>query len=285
MSGQRDAGNVGKRCGRPAACGPGARAALLLGLVTLAGAALAQSDAELAVEIANPIANIVSIPLQSNWERKVGPVDGGRRYVLNVQPVIPFKINNEWNLITRTIVPVVDQSEIFPGAGSQFGLSDTLFSGWFSPAKPTAGGWIWGVGATFLIPTGTDDYLTTGKWGLGPTAVAVKQDGGLTYGALANHVWSVAGQSSRADISSTFVQPFVTYVWPNAWGVAALAEVTRDWENSQTSAPITALVTKMTRIGNVPVQFLVGPRYYASSFDNGAKGWGARFNVVVLLPK
>jgi hypothetical protein len=259
--------------------------AVSVALSTAAAPAHAQSNEELARNLANPVAAMISVPFQSNFDQDIGPARDGDRYTLNIQPVIPFSIGEDWNLISRTILPVVDQSDIFPGAGSQTGLGDTVQSFFFSPKAPTAGGWIWGAGPVLLLPTGTNDLLTTDKWGAGPTAVALKQEGPWTVGFLGNHIWSFAGDSDRSDVSTTFAQPFLTRTWPTGWTVTATTESTYDWKAEQWTVPLGLFAGKVTRIGSQTVQFAGGPRYYADSGEGGPHGWGLRATVVLLFPR
>ena len=154
--------------------------------------------ARMAQKLANPLAAMISFPMQLNYDQDFGEHDAGDRFLLNVQPVVPISISEDWNLISRTILPVVTQNELAVGAGRQTGLGDTTESLWFSPVKPTDKGLIWGVGPVILIPTATDDLLGGGKWGLGPTVVGLKQNGPWTIGGLANHVWSVPWELENA---------------------------------------------------------------------------------------
>jgi hypothetical protein len=195
---------------------PAMRILAAFGLLLAASAAPADDAVELAKKLANPVAALISVPFQLNYDPDIGPAEDGERWTLNFQPVVPIELNKDWNLISRTILPVIDQQDIFPGAGSQTGIGDIVQSLFFSPKAPTESGWIWGVGPVFLLPTGSDELLTTDKWGGGPTGVALKQQGPWTYGILANHIWSFAGDDARPDVNSTFLQPFVNYTTPAA---------------------------------------------------------------------
>lgn len=241
-------------------------------------------DQDLAKKLSNPIASLISVPFQLNYDRGFGPVDG-HKTILNIQPVIPISLNEDWNVISRTIVPVVWQSDIAGKSGSQSGLGDTVQNFFLSPKQPGPGGVIWGVGPVFLLPTATDDLLGSEKWGLGPTAVVLKQDGPWTYGGLANHIWSIAGERSRQDVNSTFLQPFLSYTTADAWTFALNTESTYNWETNDWSVPINMMASKLVTFGKQPVSFQVGARYWAAAPENGPEGWGFRANVTFLFPK
>ena len=238
---------------------------------------------ELAKQLSNPIASLISVPFQFNWDEDIGPNRDGRKFQLNFQPVVPIKLNADWTLISRTIVPVVDQNIPFLGDGSQSGIGDITQSFFFSPAKPGPGGVIWGAGPVILIPTGRD-FIGADKWGLGPTGVVLKQEGPWTYGVLANHIWSVGG-SGNQDISSTFLQPFLSYTTKDAWTFGLNAESSYDWKGEQWTVPINLTVSKLTHIGKQPISLGVGARYWADGPATAPHGWGARLIVTLLFPK
>jgi len=240
------------------------------------------SQAELAKKLNNPVAALISVPIQNNWDFGIGPADA-MKYTANIQPVIPVSVSENWNVIIRTILPVI-YAESPTGGGSTSGLGDTTQSFFLSPKQPTSGGWVWGAGPVFYWPTSTDDVLGPGKVGAGPTAVLLKQDHGWTYGVLANHIWSFAGQSDTPDINSTFLQPFLGYTTKTYTTFMLNTESSYDWENEQWTVPLNLMVAQLMKIGKMPVQFQVGGRYYAER-PFGGPDWGLRFAVTLLFPK
>jgi hypothetical protein len=256
-----------------------------VGFLHLADPARAEDQAELAKKLANPISSLISVPIQVNYDQNMAQNQEGSQWKINIQPVIPFSMSENWNINTRTIVPLIDQDDIpVPGQGES-GLGDITASQFFSPKALTAGGWTWGAGPVWLLPTATEDSLGTGKWGIGPTAVALKQSGPWTYGALFNHIWSFAGDDDRADVNSTFLQPFVAYVTKTHTTFSMNTESTYDWESEEWSVPINFMVKQMLKIGRQPVQIAAGVRYWVDSPEGSPEDWGARLEFTFLFPK
>jgi hypothetical protein len=242
----------------------------------------AESDEELAKATQNPIAAMISLPIQNNWDFGIGPADA-MRYTLNVQPVIPFSLNSEYNLIVRTIIPYIYAEAPVQGGDNESGLGDIVQSFFLSP-KASVGGWIVGAGPVILYPTASNDALGSEKWGAGPTVVLLKQQSGFTYGLLANQIWSFAGDNERANVSATFVQPFLSYTTKTFTTFGVNTESTYDWENSQWTVPLNTTVTQLLKIGGQPLTMQLGYRYYAEAPDGGPD-WGLRFAVTLLFPK
>jgi len=260
--------------------------ALYLGTLLLALPVWAQEEAdqtaELAKKLQNPIASMISVPLQNNWDFDIGPADA-MKYVVNIQPVIPFSIGKDWNLITRTIVPVIYAESPAVGGDASSGLGDITQSFFFSP-KASVGGWIMGGGPVLLYPSATEKNLGARKFGAGPTAVVLKQQSGWTYGMLANHIWSFAGEGGREDVSATFLQPFLSFTTKTYTTIGINTESTYDWKHSQWTVPINATVSQLLKLGGMPIQFQIGGRAYAEK-PSGGPGWGLRFTVTFLFPK
>jgi hypothetical protein len=245
----------------------------------------AAQEQDFAKQLANPVAALISVPIQANYDEDFGIDDEGAVLRINVQPVIPFSIGQDWNLISRTILPVLNFDDVPLPGSSEFGLGDTVQSLFFSPKAPTASGWIWGAGPAFLIPTATDEVLGSEKWGIGPTGVVLRQSGSWTYGALANHIESFAGTSRRADVSATFIQPFLTYITPTQTTFGLNTESTYDWETNKWSTPINFNVYQMLKFGEQLVQIGGGVRYWVTAPDAGPEDWGLRLQFVLLFPK
>jgi hypothetical protein len=186
----------------------------------------AGESTELAKKLSNPVSDLVSVPFQFNWEQNVGPNEA-TRFVLNVQPVMPFALNKDWNLIMRVIVPWVSQPALAEGGQPAFGVSDVLTSFFVSPSR---GGLIWGVGPAISLPSTTIPSLGTEKWSAGPTVVALKQTGPVTAGVLWNQIWSFSGNTTRADVNQMFLQPFLAYQASRTWTITLQSETTANWE-------------------------------------------------------
>ena len=247
-----------------------------------APAAGGDDTAELAKKLANPVASLISVPLQSNFDFRMG-AGNGWRYTLNVQPVIPVKLSPNWNMISRTIIPIIHQGSVTaPGVG-QSGLGDITQSLFFSPNKSEP--FIWAVGPVFLVPTATNANLGTQKFGIGPTVLVLKQQHGWTVGILANHIWSVAGKSSRAAVNSTFLQPFVSYSTKDGWTYAINTESTYDWNGHTWAVPINPLVSKLVRFGTQPVSFGGGVKCWVTTPSGGPETCSVRIVVTALFPK
>ncbi|MFO1313202.1 MAG: transporter [Burkholderiales bacterium] len=246
-----------------------------------ANACAQQTEAQLALAAQNPIAALISLPFQYNYDQNLGIREEGHKNYLNIQPVIPISLNDHWNVISRTIVPLID---LDPGGGaeSRSGIGDITQSFFFSPKALTEDGWTWGIGPVVYMDTASND-LGANKWGLGPTGVFLKQANGWTYGALLNHIWSVGG-SGKKDINNTFLQPFLTYTTSTHTSFTLQTESTYDWTAEQWSVPVHFIVSQLTKIGGQPIQFQLAARYWADSPELGAHGWGVRAVVTFLFP-
>jgi hypothetical protein len=252
-----------------------------------AAPAAAATAENLAKQLSNPIADLVSLPLQFNWNEGYGP-NHELQFVLNFQPVVPFHISKDWNLIERFIVPFVSTPELAPGVGPVSGLGTVIFSSFFSPRN--SGKFIWGVGPVVGLPMTSDPLLGGGQWLMGPTAVGLTQAGPWTVGALVNQLFSVAttGNQPRPYYSQALIQPFVAYTTKTAVTFTLNSLSTYNWEaasDQRWTVPVNLLVSKLTKLGPFPLSIQAGAGYYAAHPDIGPRGWRLQMQFVVLLPQ
>jgi len=238
---------------------------------------------EVADKLSNPVSGIVSMPFQNNIDYGIGTFNGSK-YTLNFQPVIPIALGKNLNLITRYVIPIVDQRDVTGENTSQFGLSDATVSAFFTPVK-TRNGLIWGAGPAFLFPIGTDDLLSTRKWAVGPTAILLKQLNGFTYGFLVNQLWSVAGEKNRPDVNQMFLQPFIAKNWKSGAGISLSGEVTENWESSTTTVFLNPVVNGVTKLGKQIVQLGIGPRIEIAGPSGSKSDFGLRAVLTFVFSK
>jgi len=267
----------------------GVTTAFLSGLLCQPAFAADDDATALAKAAQNPVADMISLPFQWNTNYNYGPLDR-QQQVLNIQPVYPINLNSEWNLITRTIVPVVSQPPFTSSQDRENGLGDIQVSAFLSPVKPTSGGWIWGAGLIAQFDTASDDRLGQGKYGLGPTAVALKIAGPWVTGALINQVWSVAGDDDRADVSQMLIQPFINYNFPHSPGryLSFSPIVTANWEADHArdvwTVPLGLGIGQIMRFGEQPVNLQLSYYTNVEKPDFGPD-YQIRFQLVFLFPK
>jgi hypothetical protein len=240
-------------------------------------------SAELAKKLSNPVSDLVSVPFQFNCEANVGPSEL-TRFVLNVQPVMPFSLNEDWNLIARLIMPFVSQPPLSQGDSAASGISDITASFFFSPNKVSS--FIIGVGPAVVLPSTSEPTLGSGKWSAGPTAVVLKQTGPWTYGALWNQVWSFSGDPNRTDVNQMFLQPFLAYQATQTVTLTAQSEMTGNWkaDNQKWTIPINFLVAKLSSFGVFPASYQIGFGAFPVHADVGPS-WKIRGAIVILLPR
>jgi len=239
--------------------------------------------AKLAKETQNPVASLISVPFQNNFNFDVGPRHV-TQWIMNVQPVIPISLNDDWNLITRTIVPIINQPSVANHVRSAFGLGDINPTLFLSPAKPSK--LIWGVGPTWTMPTATDSMLGANKWDAGPAIVVLTMQGPWVIGALANNQWSFAGSGDHS-VNAMLVQPFINYNLDKGWYLTTAPIITANWNADDSDVwtlPLGCGVGRVFRVGKQPVNVQL------SAYDNvhtpvdGAQ-WQLRFQVQLLFPK
>ena len=245
----------------------------------------AAGDSDLAKKLQNPIGDLISVPFQNNLNFGVGPHNGAQD-VLNIQPVIPFHLNDNWNLITRTILPLVWSPSNEPGHSVPFGLAPTTITAFLSPREPT-NGWLWGAGPITQIPTATDSSLGSSVWGLGPAAVIVKTTGPIVAGVLVNNVFSLGGTPGPAGTSYSLmtINPFFNYNFAGGWFVGSVPIITANWNGPGTkwTLPVGVQGGRLIKVGGtLPVNMLLGAYYNAIRPTYGAT-WQIRAQIALIF--
>jgi len=236
------------------------------------------SNTDLAKKAQNPVADLISLPLQNNTNFNLGPGNDTQN-VLKIQPVIPVKLNEQWNLITRTILPVIYQPALTPTGSSDFGLGDTSVTAFFSPrdSKP-----IWGAGPVALIPTSTGSTLGDGEWGLGASGIVLAMSGPWVVGALVSNVWSFEG-----SVNSFALQPILNYNLADGWYLTSVPLVTANWEatsGNRWTVPLGGGVGKIFKIGKQPMNAQI-QAFYNVEHPAGGPEWQLRLQLQFLFPK
>jgi hypothetical protein len=238
-----------------------------------------KQDDELAKKLANPVASLISVPIQNNFDHGIGSLKGSR-YVVNVQPVIPFKLNSRMNFITRWIVPIISQYNITGAGKTESGVADAVISGFFSPSNPK-NGITWGVGPVVLAPIGSNAF--SGKqFGIGPSAIILKQQNGWTYGGLINQIW---GTKQNGTISQMLINPFLTYNWKSGAGITAAFDITQNWVADETNIYFIPMFSGLTSFGNQKISLAIGPKLNIVAPKGQKSDFGLRAALVLLFPK
>lgn len=255
-------------------------------LVFCSSAHAAMSSEELAKLAQNPIGNLVSVPFQNNTNTNYGPEEKNQN-ILNIQPVIPIAINDDWNIITRTILPIISQPAMTPYDNRTNGVGDLQLSAFLSPAKP--GQWIWGVGSIIQAPTNTHE-LGNDNWGVGPTAVLLHMDHGSpwVYGALVNNLWSVSADQRGGSYNNGLIQPFVNYNFKGGFYLTSAPIITANWhaDNSDDvwTVPVGGGIGKIFHLGRLPVNTQVSAYHNVEKPEYGPD-WQYRVQVQFMFPK
>jgi len=244
-------------------------------------------DKDLAKELANPIADLISVEIEANYDGDIGDDSdvSGSQWITNVQPTIPFSISENWNVISITTAPIITQEDISSDGAEESGIGDILKRFFFSPKKPTSYGLIWGAGPVLLLNTASNDALGSNKWSAGPTAAALIQKGPWTIGMRAEHIWSFAGNNSSPGVSATSMGPFVSYITKSETTFTVNTDSTYDWKAENWSAPIHFKVEQLLKVGSQMIQVGGGLRYWAASPSDGPEGFGASLSLIFLFPK
>ena len=262
---------------------------------------------DLAKQSQNPVANMVSVPIENNFYTDVGP-SGKNAFTSVLKPVYPMQVTSEINLINRFIAPMIYMESqdppdfpagfgpedidvdlggqtVFPDTSSEFGLGNLQYQAFFSPAKP--GKIIWGLGPVFELPTNTDSKLGTDTWSAGPAALLLAMPGDWVVGLLAQNLWDFASENGEPDVNKALIQPIINYNFDKGWYASATTTITANWEadsGDEWTVPVGGGLGRLVRFGNQPVDFKLMAYWLAEKPEFGAD-WYTQFTVKFLFPK
>lgn len=248
--------------------------------------AYALDDAtELAKKSQNPVEKMVTIPFDSNFNFGYGPHQN-TQYILNIKPVIPFALSDQWNLISRTIIPMQHQPNLFFNRDYMNGLGDINPSFFLSPANP--GAILWGIGPTLVLPTATERQMGEGKYSLGPTFVLLTMPGRWVIGFLTYNVWSIGGQSNRPHVNSFEFQYFINYNMPQGWYLTTNSINTANWyaaSNDRWTIPLGFGAGHVFTVYKQPVNVSLQAYNNLKSPQTTGANWQAQLNISLLFPE
>lgn len=246
--------------------------------------ARSRSEEHLARELQNPLSELASLPIQNDFDGDLARDQAGFRYTMTVRPNLPLELTEDWLLIARTDLPIIYQRDVLgENTGRAFGLGDVFQSFILSPRNDSAG-LQWGVGPALLWPTATRDVLGRRKWAVGPSGAVVVASGELTVGVVADHLWSVAGADTRADVNRTFVQPFVAVTFSKGTSLFLDAEAQYDWHETRWTVPLVGGVAQMMKFGDQAVSLGIDGKYWVAG-PSTEPDWGVRFTVTFVFPR
>ena len=252
----------------------------------LAASKPAVDSVEIAKKLANPIANMISVPLQYEFSRGVGRNQGGSEQTVLFQPVMPFNLGGGDTFIVRPIVAGVREVSVQGASGQPFsgyGIASVTIESFYAPN--TNSSWIWGVGPYAVSPSGNSGKFGSQQTGLGATAVVLNRAGPWTYGLLGYQSWSMGGNPAFGTQNNLYGQPFVAYTTKEALTYTVNMEALYNYDTRRTSNPLYAGASKLMVIGGVPFSFGAGPMYYVSNTPGGPSGWGARATATIVILK
>jgi hypothetical protein len=240
----------------------------------------------IAKKLANPIANMISVPLQYEFSRGVGRNQGGSEQTLLFQPVMPFNLGGGDTFIVRPIVAGVREVSVQDASGQPFsgyGIASVTIESFYAPN--TNSSWIWGIGPFAQSPSGNSGKFGSQQTGAGVTGVVLNRHGPWTYGLLSYQSWEVGGNPAFGTQNNLYGQPFLAYTNKEAWTFTTNMEALYNYDTRRTSNPLYAGVSKLAVIDRIPVSFSAGPMYYVSNTPGGPSGWGARATVTLVILK